>query len=60
MFTVHHVFPDTGEWAAITVDTFEEAELWYICKSKAKNITSCIITLFDNDNNIIKQETIGK
>jgi hypothetical protein len=60
MFTVHHLFPSTGEWAAVSVDTLEEAELWYVCQSKARNVIQVVLTLFDADKNILKQKTIGK
>jgi hypothetical protein len=60
MFTVRHLFPSTGEWAAVIVDTLEEAELWYVCQSKARNTIQVVLTLFDADKNILKQDIIGK
>jgi hypothetical protein len=60
MFTVRHLFPSTGEWAAVIVDTLEEAELWYSCQSKARNTIQVVLTLFDADKNILKQDIIGK
>ena len=60
MFTVHHLFPSTGEWASVIVDTIEEAEAWYACQAKARNTIQVVLTLFDADKNIVKQETIGK
>jgi hypothetical protein len=58
MFRVHHIFPSTGEWGSVEVDTLEEALTWYDCKIKARNVISSIVTLYE-DNNILKQTMLG-
>jgi hypothetical protein len=60
MFKVHHIFPSTGEWGATIVDKLEEAESWYECKRKARNSIGSVLTLYDANDNVIKQETFGK
>lgn len=59
MYNVHHVFPTTSEWGSVIVDTLEEAEQWYECKRKSRNSIGVVLTLYDVDDNIVKQETIG-
>lgn len=58
MFKVHHIFPSTGEWASLEVNTLEEALIWYECAVKARNVISSIVTLYE-DNNILKQTILG-
>jgi len=60
MFKVHHIFPSTGEWASVEVDTLEEANIWYACKLKARNIIPSVVTLYDKDDNVIKRNNVGK
>ena len=59
MFKVHHIFPSTGEWGSVEVETLEEADSWYTCKLKARNIIPSVVTLYDKDDNIIKQIMLG-
>ena len=48
------MFPSTGEWASLEVDTLEEAEKWYECKLLAKNTIKVIVTLYDSYDNVLK------
>lgn len=60
MFKVHHVFPSSGEWGSTIVDTLEEAEGWFECKTRSRGVIQSIVTLYDNDENILKQVVLGK
>ena len=60
MYKVHHIFPSTGEWASTLTDTLEEAESWFRCKSQVSSSLQSIVTLYDKDDNILKQQTVGQ
>jgi hypothetical protein len=52
MYRVHHVFPETGEWASVHVDTLCEAYAWYKCKLAGKTVLGCVVTLFGPNDQV--------
>ena len=58
MFSVRHVFPSTGEWGSVEVESLDEALLWYGCKIKARNTIPTLVTLYASDK-IIEQTILG-
>lgn len=52
MYKVHHVFPETGEWASTNVDTLCEAYSWYKCKLAGRTVLRCVVTLFGPNDQV--------
>lgn len=41
------------EWSAVVVETFEEAERWWNCRTSAPN-RGTVSTMFDPEGNVVR------
>ena len=41
-------------WSSIFVDTAQEAEEWFECRTRGKTLERTVHTMFDPNNNVVK------
>ena len=52
-YRVHHVFPETGEWSQLEVDTLCEALACWKCKTSTACLEPRVVTVYDQNDRVL-------